>query len=126
MNRWVWIAHYHDGTTIRQTEFNEVTGKEWSSDHLDPDRLKSLTLEPEFSDHKGRTQPRVVLEFEKGTRFKRFWRRYATVHAEDDSVTEFVTWVIAIQKDGVTFYNFFRPNGEWVLSTNPEGSDFTV
>lgn len=126
MNRWVWIAYYHDGTTIRQTEFNEVTGKEWSSDHLDPDKLKALTLEPEFSDHKGRTQPRVVLEFEKGTRFKRFWRRYTTVHAEDDSITEFVTWVISIEKNGVTFYNFFRPNGEWVLSTNPEGSDFIV
>ena len=126
MNRWVWIAHYHDGTVIRQSEFNEATGREWSSDHLDPDRLKAVTLEPEFADIKGRTQPRIVLEFETGTRFRRLWRRYTSVNVDDNSVTEFATWILQIEKNGVTFYNFFRPNGEWVLSTNPEGSDFTV
>lgn len=134
MNRWVWIAYYDDGTVVRQSEFNEATGKEWSSDHLDPDRLKALTLEPEFSKIGNCVQPRIILQFEKGTRFKRFWRTYTTavvtVNEETNEETVenqvTVTWVVSIEKNGVTFYNFFRPNGEWVVSTNPEGSEYYV
>jgi hypothetical protein len=122
MDRWVWKGIYKDGTVITQGDWNldhpkkKDTGGEWSSDHLDLTKLKAVKLESQNSG-----QPDIYLEFREGDTFRRFWRQYPLGDG-----TKITCWGLKITRDGTTFYNFFRPDGSWVVTTNPEGSELEI
>lgn len=121
MNRWYWRAVYNDGTGISQLEKNPATGLEWSSDHVDLTKLTAMVLEP-----KDGKSPRVIMQIKEGETPRRFWRQY--VSATGPSVGNQKTcWCLVLEKAGVTFCNFFRPDGSVVISTDVNnGSEFQV
>lgn len=114
MDRWYWRAIYNDGTGVSQLETNPSTGMEWSSDHVDMSRLIALVLEPLTPQ-----QNRVILHVQPGELARRFWRHYVTAGGQDIGLKR-TCWVLSLEKNGITFYNFFKPDGTIVLSTNFE------
>ena len=117
MDRWTWRAVYENGKAINQGDINPATNREWSTDHLSYDSLKAIHLIP-----KDDGQFQVILAVKPGEKFIRFWRRYFSNNGSESSTC----WVIGLERSGVTFYNFLRPDGTFVLSSDPEDSEFDV
>lgn len=115
MTRWKWIAYFKDGSRICQDEINPDTGRTWSTDHMDSSALKALVLEPQSG------ASRVVVQLREGEKLIRFWRHYKCTTNEQDTC-----WVVGIEKNGIKFYNFFNPDGSVVVSSDSEGSEFTI
>lgn len=116
MDRWLWRGYYEDSFYIEQNSINTKTGRNWSSDDLDLSRLKSIVLEPQSDRF-----PRVTFCIQSGEVPKRFWRQYRGVTGSRST-----TWAFSLTVNGVSFYNFYRPDGSIVLTTNPEGSEFGI
>lgn len=119
MDRWYWRAVYNDGTGVSQLETNPATGLEWSSHHVDLNKLVALVLEPRSD-----SVNRVILQVNPGETPRRFWRHY--VSALGESASKKTCWGLALEKNGTTFYVFLRPDGSTVISTSNDASEFDV
>jgi hypothetical protein len=121
MHRWFWKAVFNDDSSVRQGEVNPSTGREWSSDDLDLDRLVAIVMEPVQVG-----QPRVLMQVRSGEKPKRFWRQYLPANGPMAGKRS-TCWALALEKDGTTFCVYFRPDGSIVLSTDfQNGSEFQV
>ena len=114
MDRYYWRAVYHDGTGISQLETNPKTGGEWSSNDIDMSKLSAIVMEPRTEEYN-----KVILQVHSGEKAQRFWRQYVCAMGPGVGQRS-TTWCLTLEKNGVTFGAFFRPDGSIVLSTDIE------
>lgn len=121
MDRWYWRAVFKDNSSISQREVNPATGREWSSDDLDLDRLDAIVMEPLQAG-----QPRVIMQVRAGEKPKRFWRQYLNASGPNAGKRS-TCWCLVLEKDGITFCSYFRPDGTIILSTDYQnGSEIEI
>lgn len=116
MDRWYWKGIYHDGSVFTENDVNAVTGRTFSSNHLDATKLKALILEPRRPGIN-----RIVVHVSPGDVPRRKWRQYIA-----SSGARGTCHMISVERNNTTFYTFLRPDGKMVISTNSEASECNI
>jgi hypothetical protein len=123
LDRWRWRVIRRGGLLPVTQDDPHPTDptREISSDPVllpryggDPALVAAVVLEPQQPG-----EPRVILEVRPGEQPRRFNRRYL----DGSGQAVGTCWVLALEKNGVEFYAFFRPDGTVVLSTDNNASE---